>query len=230
VAQVVLLDDDFDVLPSVVAEGRRVLANIELVAALFLVKNVYSLILSVAVSITGWPYPFLPRHLTLISAVGIGIPGFFLALGPNRRRFQPGFLRRVLTFSILGGTLTSAAVLLTYAGAREEGLSGDAARTAAIIVTVVVTLFVLAIVSRPLTWPRAVLVVAMAGLFVAAYLTPGINSFFSLQHRPSADVTVQALAFGSAAAAIIYLLNRTRWIRGLIIPGRGPRRCRPRLG
>ena len=217
VAQVVILDDDFDVLPSVVAEGRRVLANIENVAALFLVKNVYSLILSVAVSITGWPYPFLPRHLTLISAVGIGIPGFFLALAPNQRRFRPGFLRRALAFSILAGALTSAAVLLTYAGAREEGLSGDAARTAAIIVTVVVTLWVLAIVSRPITVPRAVLVLAMAGLFVASYFTPGVDSFFSMQHRPSLEILLQALSFGAAAAAAIDVVSRTplmrRWAR-----------------
>ncbi|HET7523423.1 MAG TPA: HAD-IC family P-type ATPase [Acidimicrobiales bacterium] len=215
VAQVVILDDDFDVLPSVVAEGRRVLANIENVASLFLVKNVYSLILSVAVSITGWPYPFLPRHLTLISALGIGIPGFFLALAPNQRRFRPGFLRRALAFSILAGSLTAAAVLLTYAGAREEGLSGDAARTAAIIVTVVVTLWVLAIVSRPITMPRAALLLAMAGLFVASYFTPGVDSFFSMQHRPSLQILVQALAFGAAAAAAIDVLSRTplmqRW-------------------
>jgi cation-transporting ATPase E len=124
VAQVVILDDDFDVLPAVVSEGRRVLANIERVASLFLVKNVYSLLLSVAIAITGWPYPFLPRHLTLISAVGIGIPGFFLALAPNQQRFQPGFLGRALTFSIMAGTVTATAVMATYASARQEGVDG----------------------------------------------------------------------------------------------------------
>jgi cation-transporting ATPase E len=218
VAQVVILDDNFDVLPSVVGEGRRVLANIEVVAALFLVKNVYSLVLSVAVSITGWSYPFLPRHLTLISAVGIGIPGFFLALAANDRRFQPGFLRRVLTFSILAGTLTSVAILLTYAGAREEGLSGDASRTAAIIVTVVVTLWVLAIVARPITGPRALLVLAMAALFLGAYFTPGVNTFFALQHRPNVEVTLQALAFGLGAGLLIDLIARSRPVRRLTSP------------
>jgi cation-transporting ATPase E len=208
VAQVVILDDNFDVLPSVVGEGRRVLANIELVAALFLVKNVYLLILSVAASITGWPYPFLPRHLTLISAVGIGIPGFFLAMGPNQRRFVAGFLRRVITFSGLAGTVTATAVLLTYAVARGEGLSGDASRTAAITATVVVTLWVLWIVSRPSTGWRALLVAAMAALFLAAYMTPGVDSFFSLQHRPSLEITLQALALGAAAAAVIDLVSR----------------------
>ena len=215
VAQVILLDNDFDVLPSVVGEGRRVLANIELVAALFLVKNVYSLIISVVVSITGWPYPFLPRHLTLISAVGIGIPGFFLALAPNERRFLPGFLRRVLSLSVLAGTITATAVLITYATARGEGLGGDASRTAAIIVTVVVTLWVLWIVSRPATPLRVLLVAAMASLFLAAYFTPGVNSFFSLQHRPGFDVTIEALAFGAGAAFLIDALSRWRPVRRL---------------
>ena len=216
VAQVVLLDDNFDVLPSVVAEGRRVLANIEVVAALFLVKNVYSLIISVAISITGWPYPFLPRHLTLISAVGIGIPGFFLALGRNDRRFLPGFLRRVLTFSVIAGAVTATAVLLTYATAREEGLSGDAARTAAIIVTVVVTLWVLWIVSRPSTVYRVPLVATMAALFVAVYFMPGVNRFFSVQHHPGAAVTLETLAFGVIAASLIDLISRRPPIRDLV--------------
>lgn len=223
VAQVVILDDNFDVLPSVVAEGRRVLANIEVAACLFLVKNVYSLILSVAVSITGWPYPFLPRHLTLISAVGIGIPGFFLALAPNERRFVPGFLRRVLTFSFLAGAVTAGAVLLTYATAREEGLTGDAARTAAITVTVVVSLWVLWIVSRPTTPLRALLVVAMAGLFLTAFVTPGVDTFFSLQHRFAVKFTVESLAFGVGAAAIIDVASRWGPIRRLTNPGARPR-------
>ena len=213
VAQIVILNDDFDVLPKVVSEGRRVLANIEKVASLFLVKNVYSLLLSVAISITGWPYPFLPRHLTLISAVAIGIPGFFLALEPNERRYRPGFLQRVLVFSILAGTITAVAVILTYAGARQEGLSGDASRTAATIVTVVVSLWVLEIVSRPITLLRALLVLAMAGLFVAAYLLPAVSTFFALNHRPNLEVTLQALGFGAAGAAAIDVLTRSGPIR-----------------
>ena len=218
VAQVVVLDDDFDVLPSVVAEGRRVLANIERVAALFLVKNVYSLILSVAVSITGWPYPFLPRHLTLISALAIGIPGFVLALGQNDRRFVPGFLRRVLTRSVLAGAVTAAAVMLTYATARGEGLTADASRTAAIIVCVVVSLWILWMVSRPITPLRVLVVAVMAGLFVGAYFMPGVDTFFSLDHRPNAGVTLEALAFGAGAAFVIDVLSRWGPIRRMMNP------------
>jgi cation-transporting ATPase E len=101
----------------------------------------------------------------------------------------------------MAGGLTAAAVLIAYAGARYEGRSGDASRAAAIIVTVVVTLWVLAMVARPMTGLRVLLVVAMAGLFLAAYLTPGVDSFFSLQHRPGLEVTLDALGFGTGRPA-----------------------------
>jgi cation-transporting ATPase E len=111
--------------------------------------------------------------------------------------------------------LTAAAVLVTYGRARDEGLSGDAARTSAIIVTVVVTLWVLVTVARPLTVLRILGIASMAGLFVAAYLVPGVDSFFSLQHRPGSEVTLQALGFGAVACALIEVVGRTppmrRW-------------------
>ena len=92
VAQLVLLDGRFAHLPEAVAEGRRVIANIERAANLFLVKNVYSLVLALITVATLSAYPLAPIQLTLISTVTIGVPGFFLALGPNRRRYLPGFL------------------------------------------------------------------------------------------------------------------------------------------
>ncbi len=215
VAQLVLLHDDFDVLPSVVAEGRRVLANIERVASLFLVKNVYSLLISLTVSVTGWPYPFLPRHLTLISGAAIGIPGFFLALAPNDRRFASGFVRRALVFSVVAGTVSSAAIMLCYAVARDQGLSGDASRTAAIIVTAIVSLWILVIASRPTTGWRALLILAMAALLAGAFITPGVDTFFSLDHKPPVETVVEAVALGAAASTAIHLLTRSTRIRRL---------------
>nr|MDP9331650.1 HAD-IC family P-type ATPase [Actinomycetota bacterium] len=94
VAQVVLLDSDFDAMPIVVAEGRRVLGNIERTSGLYLTKTVYAMLLSLAVGVAGFAFPFLPRHLTLVGAVTIGIPSFFLALAPNTDRFRSGFVER----------------------------------------------------------------------------------------------------------------------------------------
>ena len=96
VARVVLLDSSFAAMPQVLAEGRRVIANIERVANLFVTKTAYAAILAVAVAITAVQYPFFPRHLTVVSTVTIGVPGFFLAFAAGAPRASPGFTRRVL--------------------------------------------------------------------------------------------------------------------------------------
>ena len=98
-----LLDGRFATLPGVVAEGRRVTANIERVANLFITKTVWATLLAVAVGALLLPYPFLPRHLTIIDTLAIGVPSFFLALAPNPRRYRPGFAGRVLRFAIPAG-------------------------------------------------------------------------------------------------------------------------------
>ncbi|MBC7292356.1 MAG: HAD-IC family P-type ATPase, partial [Actinotalea sp.] len=108
-AQLVLLDSRFDVLPDVVAEGRRIIADIERVANLFLTKTVYVTVLALAVGVAGLPFPFYPRHLTVISTLTIGVPAFFLALAPDARRARPGFLRRVLRFAVPAGLVAAAA-------------------------------------------------------------------------------------------------------------------------
>ncbi len=118
VAQLVLLDGKFSTLPGVVGEGRRVMANIERSANLFVTKTVYAVLLAITVSLISWPYPYLPRHLTIISTFTIGIPGFFLALAPNSRRYIPGFIARVLRFCIPAGLVAGAAALVAYGIAR----------------------------------------------------------------------------------------------------------------
>ncbi|MBO0730383.1 MAG: HAD-IC family P-type ATPase, partial [Acidimicrobiaceae bacterium] len=208
VAQLVLLNDQFETLPSVVAEGRQVLHNIERVSSLFLVKNTYSLIISVVVAIAGWPYPFLPRHLSLISAVAIGIPGFFLALSPSEERFRPGFLRRTLRFSVTAGTITSAAVLSTYAIGRQQSAPGVEARTGAVIVLTFVSLWVLALAARPWQLWKAALILAMAGLFIAAFTVPGVKTFFNLEHPPNALITFEAVVIGAIACVLISVATR----------------------
>ena len=135
VAELVLLDDRFAALPGVVAEGRRVTANIERVANLFITKTVWATLLAVAAGAALLPYPFLPRHLTIIDTLAIGVPSFFLALAPNRRRYLPGFVGRVLRFTIPAGSIIAAATFSAYALARARGLPLTEQRTAATLVT-----------------------------------------------------------------------------------------------
>jgi cation-transporting ATPase E len=203
VAQLVLLDDQFEVLPAVVAEGRQVLRNIERVAWLFLVKNVYSVVLSVVVAAAGWTYPFLPRHLTLISGLGIGVPGFFLALAPGSQRFEPGFVRRVLRFSVPAGAITAGAVMASYGIARHQGAAVDQSRTMAVAVTALVSVLVVVLASWPLQPWKLGMAATMAVAFVGAFTLPGINRFFSIERRPSVSVMVEVGGVGLAACAVI---------------------------
>src|SRR2546429_8806697 len=103
VAELVLLDNGFGTLPGVVAEGRRVTANIERVANLFITKTVWATLLAVAAGAALIPYPFLPRHLSIIDTFSIGVPAFFLALAPNPRRYLAGVVRRGARLTIPAG-------------------------------------------------------------------------------------------------------------------------------
>ncbi len=113
VAEVVLVDSKFSHLPDVVARGRQVMANMERVASLFVTKTAYSALISLGVVLMGIPFPYLPRHISYIGALTIGAPAFFLALAPNTRRYIPGFLRRVVAFSVPCGIATGLSVLLS---------------------------------------------------------------------------------------------------------------------
>ena len=185
VAQLVLLDSTFDALPSVVAEGRRVLGNIERTSNLYLTKTVYAMLLSLAVGVAGMVFPFLPRHLTLIGALTIGIPSFFLALAPSARRFRPGFVERVLRFTIPTGFLAATATFLGYALAtREAGVTTLQAQTTAVMTLTWVGLLVLSIVAAPLNAWRLILVWSMGVAAVLAFVLPASQTFFALDPPP----------------------------------------------
>ncbi|MBM3675364.1 MAG: HAD-IC family P-type ATPase [Actinobacteria bacterium] len=202
VAQLVLLDGRFATLPGVVAEGRRVTANIERVANLFLTKTTYAALLAIAIAVTGWPFPFLPRHFTVISTLTIGVPAFFLALAPNTRRYLPGFVDRVLRFAIPAGTIAAACVFATYALGRQQGLSTREARTAATIVLMVIGLWVLVILARPFTVYRYALVAAMTGAFVVAVMFEPLRDLLRFA-LPPGDVVIGGLLIAVAGCALI---------------------------
>jgi cation-transporting ATPase E len=185
VAQLVLLDSTFDPLPAVVAEGRRVLGNIERTSNLYVTKTIYAMLISLGVGVLGLPFPFLPRHLSLIGALTIGIPSFFLALAPNAERARPGFLTRVLRFTVPAGTLAAIATFLGYVLARDEaGVTLAQARTTATMVLCWIGFLVLSIIAAPLTRPRLMLVWSMASAFIVAMLVPGSRTFFALTPPP----------------------------------------------
>ncbi len=212
VAQIVLLNNSFATLPSVVAEGRRVIGNITRVATLFLVKTVYSVILALLVVCSQVEYLFLPRHLTLLSTLTIGVPAFFLALAPNKERAQPHFVRRVMRYAIPGGVIAGGATFATYLLARHH-YAGAGAReaetSAATLALFLIAMWVLAIIARPYTWWRIGLIGAMGLGFLLVLTVPWLQDFFQLKlvgtTMPWAAVAIAAVA--SLAIEVIY-----RWV------------------
>jgi len=209
VAQLVLMDGRFAHLPEAVVEGRRVIANIERAANLFLVKNVYSLVLALISVITVAAYPFAPIQLTLVSAVSVGVPGFFLALAPNARRYVPGFVGRVLRFSLPTGLVTGASAYAGYAAARwlEPGAGLAGGRTAATVVVLVVALWTLGILARPLVAWKVALIASMAALAaVGVAIPPLAETLFLLEVTPLGLVV--GAAIGAAGALVVELVHR----------------------
>lgn len=212
VAQIVLLDNSFATLPSVVAEGRRVIGNITRVATLFLVKTVYSVLLAIFVVCWQVEYPFLPRHLTLLSTLTIGVPAFFLALAPNKERARPHFVRRVMRYSVPGGVVAAIATFVTYLIARHHytGTGAlDAETSAATLTLFLISMWVLAIIARPYTWWRVALVAAMGLGFVLVLAVPWLQDFFALK---LVGMTMPWIAVGISVVAAATLELLWRWV------------------
>ena len=211
VADAVIIDSRFSHLPSVVGQGRRVMANMERVASLFLVKTCYSAIVALGVCLLGLPYPYLPRHMTYISALTIGIPAFILSLPANNKRYRPGFLPRVVAFSLPTGFAIGVCVnLATWAMPRLFGWSVltdmhqlAVLRSLCAILVFVLGFVTLARVSTPLKSWRGLLVLGLFSVGVIGALIPQVAHFFAIM-LPQ-DVLWRYLIGCLVAALIIFL-------------------------
>jgi cation-transporting ATPase E len=175
----------------------------------FVTKTVYATVLALAVGLAGLAFPFLPRHLTLISSLTIGIPGFFLALEPCTQRARPGFVRRTLAFAVPAGLTAAAGTLIAYQVADVANVPQDQARTTATLALAGLGLVVLALAARPLNALRRLLLAAMAASFALALLVPFLRRFFALD-LPPFPVAMTALALvavlgGALAVAAVRL-------------------------
>jgi cation-transporting ATPase E len=218
VAACVLVDGSFAGVPAVLAEGRRVIGNVERLASLFFTKTVYAFLLAVSVSLAVLPFPFLPRQLTLISAFTIGIPSVYLALAPSFEPSRAGFVKRVMRFALPAGAVAAAATFAAYSMAvNEPNVSISEERTVATVVIAAIGLWILARLARPLTAARRVLLVAMVtGLAIALLLAP-LRRLFDLDFpRPivaMSAVGIIAVAFLSLEAgdrAVQFVVDRRR--------------------
>lgn len=202
VSRLVLLNSQFDALPSVVAEGRRVIANMERVASLFLTKTTWAALLAAVVAITGFVYPFLPRQLTIVSSLTIGIPAFVLALAPTNQRYRAGFLARVLRLSVPAGVIVVVGVLCARLTLILMGSNRNQISSVCTLVLVAGGLWLLSLTARPWVWWRAVLVVIMSASALAVVLLAPLRGFFDLAALTANSWLVLVCAAGIVCAAL----------------------------
>lgn len=202
VSRLVLLNSQFDALPSVVAEGRRVIANMERVASLFLTKTTWAALLAAVVAITGFVYPFLPRQLTIVSSLTIGIPAFVLALAPTNQRYRAGFLARVLRLSVPAGVIVVVGVLCARLTLILMGSNRNQISSVCTLVLVAGGLWLLSLTARPWVWWRAVLVALMSTAALAVVLLAPLRGFFDLAALTANSWLVLACAAGIVCAAL----------------------------
>jgi len=206
VAQLVLLDNRFSVLPGVLAEGRRVINSVERAANLFIYGTVYSATIALVIAAFGAQYPFLPRHLTLVRSLSVGIPGLFLALAPDPRRTRPGFVDRVVKFALPAGGVAAVSVLVVYFWARSiGGVSQTQEQTAATLVLLGVGLLLLVRLTATLPPWRWYLVGAMAVCVAGAMVLPPVKVFFALDLPPSSVMLVILAVLAVAAVAVRFV-------------------------
>lgn len=209
VSRLVLLDSRFEVLPQLLGYGRRVIANVERVANLFLAKTVYGMVFALVTAILLWEFPFLPRQLTLVSTLAIGIPSFILALAPNNRRYRPGVRGRMLRFSIPIGLIAAATVLSVF-GVVRSALPLLQARSLATIALFVVSLWILSVLARPLSGARVGLVFVVCVAMLLACILPVTREFFQLDFPTNLwlGYALGVAVLGAGAIELCY-----RWAR-----------------
>lgn len=214
VSRLVLLDNRFDRLPDVLASGRRVIANVERVSNIFLAKTVYGILLALVSAVVLWPFPFLPRQLTLVSTLAIGIPSFFLALAPNKRIYTPGVLPRILRYSIPTGVIAGLTAVVAYAPLH-SAIPLHEARSVTTVALFCVSLWILCVLTRPLTMWRWFLLGGVAAAFVLVCVIPATATFFEM-HLSLDTALAWGVAVGIVGSAGIELFYRFARRRGLV--------------
>ena len=180
VSEVVLTNSDFSVLPDIVNEGRRVVNNIERVASMYLIKTVYSFLICLTCIILSHEYPFYPIQLSLISAICVGLPSFFLAIEPNYAKVEKGFLLKVFRNALPSAISVWINILFLIMVSYIFKLDFDIFRFTIVAVTGFINLRLLYNISKPLTFIRKILVYFCSILFYILLLL--FNDFFLLKH------------------------------------------------
>ena len=188
ISHLVLLTDDFGALPKVVTQGRQIVSNLEKAAVLYLVKTLYTILLTFILLFTTRIYPFEPVQMMIIETFMIGIPSFFIALEPNNRRFTGNFLKNVLKNVWPGALIIIINLLAVFWVSSAFNIVYEAEiSTVGIIAATFAYWLVLVLVSYPLNWPKTAMIFLSAIISIIAFTMPGLREFFKVVdlHIPS---------------------------------------------
>lgn len=215
VAQLVLLDNDFSRMPSVVMEGRRVVNNIQRSASLYLVKNIFSMLLAVFSMIFMINYPLEPSQISLISMFTIGIPSFVLALEPNKDRIQGHFMTNVLLKALPAGLTDFLAVSSLVLFCQEFGVNEGDISTSCTILVAIVGFMILYQIAKPMTIGHRVLMVGMVAGWLFCMIF--VSHLFAIR-----DISMQCMmltaVFAIATEPVLrYLSKFVKWLRGSLL-------------
>ncbi len=179
-AQTVLLDSDFSHMPSVVYEGRRVVNNIQRSASLFLVKNIFSLLMAIFSLVLTITYPLVPNQVSLISTFTIGLPGFMLALENNKNRIEGKFIKNVLLKALPAGLTDAIGVGIFVICGQVFSISSEEVSTVCILIMASVGFLIMLYISKPLDkYKLGVLLVNVLCLLVSVFF---LKDLFSISH------------------------------------------------
>ena len=203
VSQLVLVNNDFACMPHVVAEGRRTINNVERSSSLYLVKTVYSVILSVVFMFLPLTYPFQPIQLTLIGALTVGLPSFVLALQPNKNIVRGNFTFNIIARALPAALCVAANIILTAALSGSFGIAQGEVTTVAVYVTSLICLMQIVRLSIPFNLLRGgMLILSVAGLTIAFVF---FGWFFMLTALSQPAVTM-LLIFAGSTVVVFNLL------------------------
>ena len=215
VAQLVLLDNDFSRMPSVVMEGRRVVNNIQRSASLYLVKNIFSMLLAVFSMIFMINYPLEPSQISLISMFTIGIPSFVLALDPNKDRIQGHFMTNVMLKALPAGLTDFLAVSSLVLFCQEFGVNEGDISTSCTILVAIVGFMILYQIAKPMTIGHHVLMVGMVAGWLFCMIF--VSHLFAIRDISRQCMMLTAVFAIATEPVLRYLSKFVEWLRGSLL-------------
>lgn len=170
VSQIVILENDFNVLPDIVNEGRRVINNIERVASLYLVKTIYSFLLSILSIVLTMEYPFYPIQLTLIGTACVGLPSFFLTMLNDNRKVSKNFIKNVFKTSSCSGIAITINIIIILILSNILKTSIDTYKIVTVTLTGLINILILYKISKPITNIKKIILLITIVLFLSSLI------------------------------------------------------------